>query len=73
MKSEQFITNKTDKDGAVLCPVCNHGSVWIGDDGKRYTSPMRNLVIPGKVNAKLHEVCLSKIIQEAKVSDKRKP
>ena len=63
----KIITNPTDKDGLVLCPACMRGAVYCGDDGKMYTSPMRRFTIPGKVNALMHECCISKMLAEARI------
>lgn len=59
-----MIINQTDKTtGAVLCPECSRGSVWKGEDGKMYTSPMARMDVPGHVNALVHKCCQAKIMQ----------
>ena len=63
----KIVTNPTGKNGEVLCPVCMHGSTWMEKGGNRYTSPMRRFKIPGKVDALMHECCISKILQQARV------
>ncbi len=65
-KSEVKIITNPIENGLVLCPACKKGAVFFGDDGKMYTSPMRRFKIPGKVDALMHESCISKIISEAR-------
>jgi len=61
------ISTNPIENGNLLCPVCRKGAVYQGDDGKMYTSPMRRFTIPGKVNALMHECCISKILSEARL------
>jgi hypothetical protein len=65
-KNTKIITNPIGKDGNVLCPACMSGAVY-QNDGKMYTSPMRRFTIPGKVNALMHECCISKMLAEARI------
>lgn len=69
-KSGKMIENTLGKNGEVLCPSCGKGTIWMGGDGRRWTSPMRRFVIAGKVNALMHESCIARILREAKVHAK---
>jgi hypothetical protein len=69
-KSAKMIENAIGKNGEVLCPSCGKGSTWIGEDGNRWTSPMRRFVIAGKVNALMHVSCIDRMLREAKIHAK---
>ena len=58
------IGNKTDADGRVLCPVCNQGTTWAGQDKGRacqLTSPFVR-VQTAAVDALVHRCCALKAL-----------
>lgn len=61
----KIIVNKTDKDGLLLCPACGKGSIW--PEGDRFrTSPMQRFMLPGKIDALVHQSCIARLLAQAR-------